>query len=257
MRIATWNVNSLKARISRVEEWLAYAKPNVLCMQETKLADADFPSGAFESLGYDWVHHGDGRWNGVAILSNVGLDDATRGFADAEGEMLEPRSVTATCGGVRVTSVYVPNGRALDNDHYQFKLAWFKRLQGELVLNHTPDDPIAICGDFNVAPTDIDVWSTKFFEGSTHVSEPERAAMRELEDWGLVDVFRLKHPEPDLYTFWDYRGGDFHKHHGMRIDMIYVSKAIADRVSFAIVDRQARKGEKPSDHAPVICDLTL
>ena len=253
MRIATWNVNSLTARLPRVEEWIAYARPDVLCLQETKQADAAFPHGAFATLGYESAHHGDGRWNGVAILSRVGLADVSTGLGspdDDEGTRL----IAADCGGVRVLSVYVPNGRALDDPRYPAKLAWLARLRDVLDETSSPDRPVAVCGDFNVAPEDRDVWDPSQFEGMTHVSPPERAALATLESWGLVDAFRQRYPDDKLFSWWDYRGGSFHRHRGMRIDLILVTEVLARNTTFALIDRQARKGEKPSDHTPVFID---
>lgn len=255
MRIATWNVNSLKARLPRVEEWIAYAQPEVLCLQETKLADGAFPAMAFEALGYQSAHHGDGRWNGVAILSRVGLDDVVNGFCEGLEADQDTRLISATCGGVRVSSVYVPNGRTLEHEHYQYKLSWFDRLRQHLERTADPDAPVVVTGDFNVAPDDRDVWDPKAFVGSTHVSEPERAALRRLEEWGLEDAFRLLHEGDRLYTYWDYRAGDFHQHRGMRIDLMLVSKPLAERVRWTLVDRNARKGKLPSDHAPLVVDF--
>ena len=256
MRIATWNVNSLNARLARVEEWIAYARPDVLCLQETKQADAAFPHGAFAALGYESAHHGDGRWNGVAIISKVGLENVTTGLDsadDAEGT----RVIGADCGGVRVVSVYVPNGRSLDDEHYPAKLAWLARLRDVLEETSAPDRPLAVCGDFNVAPDDRDVWDLSEFEGMTHVSAPEREALANLEAWGLVDVFRRLYPDDRLFSWWDYRGGSFHRHRGMRIDLILVTEVVAEQTTYALIDRQARKGEKPSDHTPVFIDVAV
>jgi exodeoxyribonuclease-3 len=255
MRIATWNVNSLKVRMPRVEEWLEYAHPDVLCMQETKMADAQFPALAFAGLGYESVHHGDGRWNGVAILSRVGIDGVVHGFCQGVDPDTDTRLVTATCGGVKVSSVYVPNGRALSDPHYQYKLSWFGRLRQHLENTADPSEPVVVCGDFNVAPEDRDVWDPKKFIGSTHVSEPERKALRHLQDWGLEDALRLRHQEDRLYTYWDYRAGDFHQHRGMRIDLMLVSRPLAERLEWVLVDRFARKGKLPSDHAPMLVDV--
>src|SRR5919109_458939 len=196
MRIATWNVNSLKARMPRVEEWIEYAEPDVLCLQETKLSDATFPTMAFSALGYESVHHGSGQWNGVAVLSKVGIDDVVEGFCEGVEADQDTRLVTAACGGVRVTSVYVPNGRALDDPHYEDKLSWLARLRDHLDATADPD--------------------------------------------GLVAVW-----------------GDFHNHRGMRIDLILVSKPLAERVEYALVDRFARKGKLPSDHAPLFVDVDV
>lgn len=257
MRIATWNVNSLKIRLPRVEEWLAYAQPDVLCLQETKLADATFPHLAFSALGYESVHHGNGRWNGVAILSRVGIDDIVNGFAPPLDADTETRLVTARCGGVSVTSVYVPNGRSLDSDHYEYKLAWLGKLRQHLDLVSDPGQAVAVCGDYNIAPTDLDVWDPSAFVGATHVSDPERKALTELEDWGLVDGFRARYPEDRLYSYWDYRAGDFHEHRGMRIDLILLSRPLVSGLRWALVDRNARKGKLPSDHAPVLVDVEV
>jgi exodeoxyribonuclease-3 len=254
VRLATWNVNSLKARMERVEGWLAELEPDVVCLQETKLADAAFPSLAFSALGYESVHHGEGRWNGVAILSRVGMEDPGFGVGPDDPDP-EARLVWATCGGIRVASVYVPNGRALDHDHYRYKLSWLGALREHLAQQCAPTDPVVIAGDFNIAPTDDDVYDPRAFTDSTHTSAAERAALAELEAWGLVDTFRLKRPEPALYSWWDYRAGNFHKHKGMRIDLVLASAPVAERVSFATIDRNARKGQQPSDHAPVVIDL--
>ena len=255
MRIATWNVNSLTARLPRVEEWIGYARPDVLCLQETKQAEAAFPYAAFAALGYEAAHHGDGRWNGVAILSRVGLEGVTRGLG-AEYDEQGTRAIAADCGGVRVVSVYVPNGRSLDSEHYPAKLAWLARLKSLLADTTRPDRPVAVLGDFNVAPDDRDVWDPAQVEGMTHVSQPERDALADLQSWGLVDVFRRLYDQDGLFTWWDYRAGSFHKHHGMRIDLILVTEMLAGRATYGLIDRNARKGEKPSDHTPVFVDFT-
>ena len=258
LRIATWNVNSLKARLPRVEEWLVECEPDVLCMQETKLADAAFPALTFSALGYESVHHGEGRWNGVAILSRVGVDAPAAGFAPGDEIVAnEARILSATCGGIRVATVYVPNGRSLDDAQYQFKLDWLARLRSHLDSVCDPDAPVLVCGDFNIAPDDRDVWDPQAVHGATHVSEPERAALRELEDWGLVDVFRRHHEHGGLYSWWDYRAGNFHKHLGMRIDLLLASRPLAERSRWALIDRNARKGKMPSDHAPLVVDFDM
>ena len=259
MRIATWNVNSLKQRLPRVEEWLQYAQPDVLCLQETKVSDDTFPLLSFTALGYDAVHHGPGQWNGVAIVSKVGIERVTTGF-EGSGDMVDPyegdaRLLAATCGGVRFVNAYVPNGRAVGTEFYERKLAWLGCLHDWLAATNDPSDPLAVMGDFNVAPDDRDVWSTKAFEGDTHVTEPERAAVTRLREWGLVDAFRALYDGDRLFTYWDYRAGNFHKHQGMRIDLVLVTKVLADRLTWALVDRNARKGKGPSDHAPLVIDL--
>jgi exodeoxyribonuclease III len=256
VRLVTWNVNSLKARLERVEEWLAECQPDVVCLQETKLADTAFPTLAFSALGYESAHHGEGRWNGVAILSRVGLDDVVAGFADDHEPDAEARLITATCDGVRVMSAYVPNGRALDQEHYQYKLRWLDRLLGHLDSTADPAAPTAVCGDFNIAPADIDVWDPAALEGATHVSRAERDVLARLLDWGLSDVFRDHHPDAErIYSWWDYRAGNFHKGIGMRIDLVLASAALAERVAWALIDRNARKGKQPSDHAPVLVEV--
>lgn len=255
MRIATWNVNSLKVRLPRVEEWLAYARPDICCLQETKLSDATFPHMAFSTLGYESAHHGRGQWNGVAILSRVGIEQVIDGFSEGVEADADARLITATCGGIKVSSVYVPNGRALDNPQYQYKLSWLERLRHHLEQTADPSDAVVVCGDFNVAPEDRDVWDPAAFTGSTHVSAAEREALEHLKGWGLEDAFRLRYDQDQLFTYWDYRAGDFHQHRGMRIDLVLVSKPLAERVSWAIVDRNARKGKLPSDHAPLVVDL--
>lgn len=258
MRIATWNVNSLKARMDRVEEWLGYARPDVLCLQETKMADAAFPSMAFQALGYESAHHGSGRWNGVAILSRVGLESVVAGFSGAtEDETIESRLISATCGSVRVSSVYVPNGRSLDSEHYQAKLEWLGQLRDHLLESCDPNGRVALCGDFNVAPEDRDVFDPAKFRKTTHTSASERTAVRDLCEWGLVDVFRELYDQDKLYTWWDYRAGDFHQHRGMRIDLILASRDMAKGAAWGLIDRNARKGKSPSDHAPLLIDFDL
>jgi exodeoxyribonuclease III len=254
MRIATWNVNSLTARLARVEEWLEYTRPDVLCMQETKVADGTFPAMAFSALGYETVSHGDGRWNGVAIASRVGVTDVQQGF-DVEADEQGCRLLAATCGDVRVHSVYVPNGRLVDSEFYVAKLAWLDELGKFVERTCKPDEPVVVAGDFNVAPEDADVWDPAEVSGATHVTEPERAAVRAIEAWGLVDGFRLIYPQDGLYTWWDYRAGNFHKHKGMRIDLVLLSRPLAERCRYALIDRNARKGKQPSDHAPLFVDV--
>ncbi|HET9690908.1 MAG TPA: exodeoxyribonuclease III [Acidimicrobiales bacterium] len=257
MRIATWNVNSLKARMPRVEQWLGYAAPDVVCLQETKLADAGFPHLAFAAMGYESAHHGDGQWNGVAILSRVGIDAVVHGFAPGIEADTDTRLITARCGGVQVTSVYVPNGRSVDDPHYRYKLGWLSRLRSHLDALTDPSDLVAVCGDFNIAPDDRDVWDPARFVGSTHVTAEERAALADLEAWGLVDAFRDRYPDERLYSYWDYRAGDFHEHRGMRIDLLLLSSPLVGALRWALVDRSARKGKQPSDHAPVFVDVDI
>lgn len=273
MRIATWNVNSLNARLEAVELWLERAEPDVLLMQETKLADDDVPEMPFRIAGYELLHHGEGRWNGVAIASRVGIDEpiitnfglgpvrASRSTKDAPTEddfdaLTEARMVSAVCGGIRVASLYAPNGRALDSAWYEGKLRWFEQLRTWLDDVARPSDALLLGGDFNITPTDDDVWNAIKAHGATHVSERERAALAELRSWGLADTYRTQQTATDRFSWYDYRAGMFHRNEGMRIDLLYGTAAVAERVVAAEIDREARKGPPtPSDHAPVIVDL--
>jgi exodeoxyribonuclease-3 len=256
MRIATWNVNSARQRVPRLLPWLDERRPDVVCLQETKLSDAAFAEllGAeLERRGYAAAVHGQGQWNGVAILSRVGLDDVVVGLAGGpEWEGPEARAVAATCGGLRVHSVYVPNGRTPGSDHYRYKLAWLAALRDAVAAG--PED-VVVCGDINIAPADADVFDPAAFAGQTHVTPAERAALAELTALGLRDVMRDRWPSERIFTYWDYRAGMFHKDLGMRIDLALASAPVAARVRATWVDRQARKGSGPSDHAPVIVDL--
>jgi exodeoxyribonuclease-3 len=256
MRIATWNVNSIKQRLPRFLPWLDEREPDVVCLQETKLADAAFTELLGDEVaqrGYEVAVHGEPAWNGVAILSRVGLEDPVSGLAGGPGfPQQEARAVSATCSGIRITSVYVPNGRVPDSDHYQYKLAWLASLT-ELVA--AGPDAAIVCGDMNIAPTDDDVFDPDAYIGQTHVTAPEREALKALEGAGLHDVVRDRWPNERVFTYWDYRAGMFHQDLGMRIDLVLASSPVADRVKAAWVDRQARKGKGPSDHAPVIVDL--
>lgn len=250
MRIATWNVNSVGARLPRLLDWLTTRAPDVAALQETKCADAAFPHTEIEAAGYEVMHVGDGRWNGVAILSRVGLEPVSDGLPG----MTEPRYATAECGGLRVTSVYVPNGRALDDPQYPYKLEWLATLRTSLegVPAGTPQ---VVMGDFNVARTDADVWDPALFAHSTHVTPAERSAMDALVEAGLADVVARPGKNDRPYTYWDYRAGRFHQDQGMRIDYVLASAGV--QVSDAFVDREARKGKLPSDHAPIVVDCTL
>lgn len=241
----------------RVEEWLLDVQPDVVCMQETKMAEDAFPTETFAAMGYESVHHGQGQWNGVAILSRVGLENPVRNFADGQEPDPEARLVTATCAGIRVSSVYVPNGRELDHDHYKYKLAWMKRLIDHLDADTSPTQGVIVTGDYNIAPEDQDVYNPADFVGATHVSEAERQVLRDLEAWGMSDVFRHHHSDDKLYSWWDYRAGGFNQNKGMRIDLILATQSVLDKTRWTIVDRQARKGEKPSDHAPVLVDIDV
>lgn len=267
MRIATWNVNSLNARMTKVTWWLDRAEPDVLLMQETKLADAAAPHEELARHGYELAHHGEGRWNGVAIASRVGISDVITNFglplgskATAEVGDDEPlheaRMISAVCGRTRVVSVYAPNGRSVGSVFYQAKLSWFRALSRWLEQTRTATEQLVLGGDLNVAPADEDVWDAKACHGGTHVSPEERQAFQALCDWGLVDAYRRMHPEPERYTWWDYRAGNFHKNLGMRIDHLLVTRPVCERMVWSEIDREARKGKPtPSDHAPLILDL--
>jgi len=267
MRIATWNVNSLKARLEKVVWWLDRARPDVLLMQETKLTDADAPVAVFREAGYELAHHGEGRWNGVAIASRVGIAEVVSNFGEPlrvartpevgdDEPLAEARMIAATCGGVRVVSVYAPNGRKVGSEFYEAKLVWFERLLAWLKDSADPGEPLVLGGDFNVAPTDEDVWDPNMLRGSTHVSPREREVFSRLCAWGLVDVYREHHPKPGRYSWWDYRAGDFHRNFGMRIDLLLATRPAAKRAVAAEIDREARKGKPtPSDHAPVVMDI--
>jgi exodeoxyribonuclease III len=256
VRIATWNVNSAKQRAPRLLPWLEQRQPDVVCLQETKLADDAFEQLFGEELarrGYAVALHGEAQWNGVAILSRVGLEDIVPGIPGAPGfPHQEARAVSATCGGIRVCSVYVPNGRTPDSDHYRYKLAWLAAL--EAMVGAGPE-AVVVLGDVNIAPTDADVFDPAAYVGHTHVTPPEREALARLQALGLRDVVRDRWPTERVFTYWDYRAGMFHQDLGMRIDLVLASAPVAARVQAAWVDRQARKGKGPSDHAPVIVDL--
>jgi len=257
VRIATWNVNSVKQRVPRLLPWLDQRQPDVVCLQETKLADdkfAELLGAELAGRGYAFAVHGEATWNGVAILSRVGLEDVVAGIEGAPGfPHPEARAVSATCGGIRVVSVYVPNGRVPGSDHYVYKLAWLDSLRA-MVAAAGPAEAIVL-GDMNIAPTDDDVFDPDAYVGQTHVTEPERAALASLQDLGLRDVVRDRWPGERVFTYWDYRAGMFHQDLGMRIDLVLAGAAVAERVRAAWVDRHARKGSGPSDHAPVIVDL--
>jgi exodeoxyribonuclease-3 len=272
VRIATWNVNSVGARLPRLNEWLELAEPDVLCLQETKCASDAFPGDRAEELGYEIAANGEGRWNGVAILSRIGLANVELGFTgqppyapppDEDDPALigtppkvEARAIGANCGPLRIWSVYVPNGRSLDSPHYTYKLEWLAALK-EALSPEIGSNPFVVTGDFNIIPTDADVWDPSQFVSSTHVTVPERNALAELRSLGLHDVMprAMKYDTP--YTYWDYRAGMFHKNQGMRIDLVYANSAVSEAVTDAYVDRDARKGSGPSDHAPLVVDVDI
>jgi exodeoxyribonuclease-3 len=267
MRIATWNVNSLKARLEKVSWWLERVKPDVLLLQETKLSDRDAPFAVLEQQGYQLAHHGEGRWNGVAIASRIGISDVVTNFGAPlepaktpdvgdDEPLAEARMIAARCGDVRVVSIYAPNGRELASPFYQAKLVWFARLLRWCREACNPGEALAIGGDYNVAPADEDVWDASACHGGTHVSVAERNALAALGAWGLVDAYRRLHPGQRRFTWWDYRAGCFHKNMGMRIDHFFVTAPLAERLVACEIDREARKGKPtPSDHAPLVIDV--
>ncbi|MEU3500593.1 exodeoxyribonuclease III [Streptomyces hundungensis] len=259
MRIATWNVNSITARLPRLLAWLESSGTDVLCVQETKTTAEGFPAAELRELGYESAVNATGRWNGVALISRVGLDDVVLGLPggpEYEG-VEEPRAISGTCGGVRLWSVYVPNGREVAHDHYTYKLAWFEALKAAVAEDAAGPRPFAVLGDYNVAPTDEDVYDPAVFEGLTHVTPAERAALAALREAGLSDVVPrpLKYDRP--YTYWDYRQLAFPKNRGMRIDLVYGNEPFATAVKDSYVDREERKGKGASDHAPVVVDLSV
>ena len=244
------------ARLPRLVQWLEQTAPDVLCIQETKISDAQFPAMEISALGYEIAAHGTGRWNGVAILSRVGLTDVARGF-DGEPGFPEPeaRAVAATCGPIRIWSVYIPNGREVGTPAFEYKMKWLSAIRAAAAKDAAGGN-LAICGDFNVAPTDDDIWDPTVFIGSTHVTPEERAAVQSMLDLGLVDV-KARAFKGRPFTYWDYRAGNFHKGLGMRIDLVLLSGGLAGHITDAYIDRDARKGTLPSDHAPVVVDIEL
>ena len=272
MRLATWNVNSIRARLDRVVDWVRRSDLDVVALQETKCRDDAFPREPFEALGYQVAHHGWSQWNGVAILSRVGLEDVAPGFPeqpvwtppDAPSDALwteeprpEARAIGATCGGLRVWSLYVPNGRNIADPHMVYKLDWLARLAeaGRSWLSEDPGAQVALVGDWNIAPQDGDVWSMESYVDKSHVSPGERAAFEGVLDAGFADVVRPYAPGPGVYTYWDYKMLAFPKRKGMRIDFVLASAALAQRVSGALIDREERKGKGASDHAPVVVEV--
>jgi exodeoxyribonuclease III len=256
MRVVTWNVNSVKQRVPRLLPWLDQRRPDIVCLQETKLPDDAFAELLGDDLrarDYEFASHGEARWNGVAIMSKVGLDDVAAGLEGEPGfPEPEARAIAATCGGIRVRSIYVPNGRVPDSEHYEYKLSWLTALRE--AVDADPDSAMT-CGDMNIAPTDNDVFDPDAYIGQTHVTPPEREALTRLEAAGLHDLFRQRWPDARVFTYWDYRAGMFQKNLGMRIDLALGTGPVAKRVQAVWVDRHARKGAGASDHAPLIIDL--
>ena len=255
MKLATWNINSIRARTDRLVKWLGAEQPDILCLQETKVEDAGFPHVALKAAGYEVAIHGQRSYNGVAIAAKQSITDVTRGFADGEAED-EARLISAKVGDLRVVSIYVPNGQDLDSDKFPYKLDWYKRLRAYLDRTAKLDDQLVVCGDTNVTADDRDVWSPDAWRGKIHCSEPERAAFANVVGFGLVDLFRKHNPDGGVYSWWDYRGVSFFKNQGLRIDHILATPAVAARSIACVIDRNARKGQDASDHAPVIATLS-
>jgi len=254
MKIATWNVNSIRTRLPRLVSWLRRVDPDVVCLQETKVIDENFPAVELEELGYKCLTHGQKTYNGVAILSRLEMTDPVRNFPGDEPES-ERRLLSATVAGIRIVDVYAPNGGFVGSERYGYKLEWFRRLRSHLDSSFGPDLPLLLCGDFNVAPQDRDVWDPNKWRGKIMFSEPEKEALLNVCGWGLEDALRLRRHEGGLYTWWDYRAGAFRRDWGLRIDHILISKPLLDRCASVEIDRDERRGEKPSDHAPVIMSL--
>ncbi len=254
LRIATWNVNSVRARLPRVLAWLEAERPDLLCMQETKVRDEEFPRAEFESAGYAIECRGQPTLHGVALASRAPLSGVIRGLAD-DPPNAEARLIGAFLDGIRVINVYVPNGTEVGSERFRFKLEWFARLRATLAALHRPEDPVLVCGDFNVAPEERDVHDPGLWEGSLLFHPDERAALRDVMSWGLEDGWRRFTQEAGHYTWWDYRAGAFHRGWGLRIDLMLMTPALAQRCTGMRIDRAARKGPKPSDHAPVIAEF--
>ncbi len=254
MKIATWNVNSITARLPLVLQWLEAAQPDVLCLQEIKIIDAKFPHEPFVQLGYSVETFGQPTYNGVAIVSRFPCQDVQRGFPD-DDITAQSRLIAATVKDVRIVNIYLPNGQAVGSEKYAFKLDWMKRLRNFLDTNCEPDAQVLLCGDFNVAPEDRDVHDPKAWEGSVLVSNAERAALEEIRGWGFIDVFRLHHQEEKQFSWWDYRMMAFRRNMGLRIDHIWVTPTLAARSQAAWIDKEPRKWERPSDHTPVVAEF--
>jgi exodeoxyribonuclease III len=255
LKIATWNVNSITARLPNVLKWLEVSRPDVLCMQETKITDDKFPAEAFGELGYTSEAFGQRTYNGVAILSNTELGEIQRGFPQDDPDA-HCRLLCATIKGIRIVNVYIPNGQSVGSEKYIFKLDWMKRLRAFFDSRYQPDEPVLLCGDFNVAPDDRDVHDAEFWRGRILFSEPEKEALNVIRAWGFTDAFRMHHEQAGLFSWWDYRAGAFRRNLGLRIDHVWVSAPLAERCTSIVIDKDPRKGERPSDHAPVVAEFS-
>ncbi|MCP3140591.1 exodeoxyribonuclease III [Pyxidicoccus xibeiensis] len=254
MKIVTWNVNSVRARQERVLDWLRTTQPDIVCLQELKCTDADFPTDAVREVGYHAAVHGQKTYNGVAILAKEEPQDVVRGLSDGVDDS-HARLIAATVHGIRVVSAYAPNGQSVDSEQYHYKLQWYERLRRYLDTRHKPGEPLVLGGDWNVAPTDLDVYDPKEWEGQTLCTPRERDALERLRAFGLKDGFRALYPDVQKFSWWDYRMLAFPKNRGLRIDHLYVTEPLAARLKGSDVDREARKGKQPSDHAPVWIEL--
>ena len=254
MKIATWNVNSIAARLPVVLQWLEQARPDVLCLQEIKCVDEKFPRDTFAALGYNSETKGQRTYNGVAILSLHTQHDVGRGFPD-DDDTAQSRVLASTIEGVRIVNVYIPNGQSVGSEKYEFKLGWMERLRSYFDAHYDSKGEVLLCGDFNVAPEDRDVHDPKAWEGSVLVSDAERAALARVREWGFVDAFRLHNQEPKQFSWWDYRAMGFRRNAGLRIDHIWVSEPLAARCRAAVIDKEPRRWERPSDHTPVIAEF--
>jgi exodeoxyribonuclease-3 len=254
MKIVTWNVNSVLARLPQVIKWLEIASPDVLCMQETKCIDEKFPTDEFARLGYRSESFGQAAYNGVAILSRVGVDQVSRGMPDDE-DGAQSRLIAATIGGIRIVNVYIPNGQAIGAERYYFKLEWLRRLRAFFESHYLPGEKVLLCGDFNVAPEERDVHDPILWRGRIHFSEPEKEALSHVKDWGFVDAFRMHNSEEKQFSWWDYRAGAFRRNLGLRIDHVWVTEPLAKESLSVVIDREPRRWEKPSDHAPVVAEF--
>jgi exodeoxyribonuclease III len=255
MLVATWNINSVRMRLDRLLTWLEHRKPDIVCLQETKVVNEDFPAGPLNEVGYHCLVHGQKSYNGVAVLTRRPARDVVHSFpGDPDTQC---RLLACQIDTMRVVNIYAPNGGEVGSDKYAYKLEWYARLRSYLDASATPEEAILVCGDFNVAPEDRDVWDPEVWRDQILFSEPEKAALRKLMEWGFADALRLHHPEGGLYTWWDYRGGAFHKGEGVRIDHMLISPPLVQRSREVEIDRNERKGEKPSDHAPLLATFDL
>lgn len=256
MKIATWNINSISVRLPHVLEWLKTNKPDVLCLQETKSKDEKFPAAAFHELGYRAEIFGQATYNGVATLSRAEVGEIQRGFL-GDAEDAQRRLLAATINGVKIVNVYIPNGSEVGSDKYRFKLDWLAKLRKFLDEQCDPQQPLVLCGDFNIAPEDRDVHDPKLWAGQILCSDAERAALQVIENWGLIDVFRQHHEDDGIFSWWDYRGGGFPKNHGLRIDHLWATESLAEQCVAVWIDKAPRAMERPSDHAPVVAEFDL